>query len=165
MNASPRTIRRARVSRGIQMVEMAICMPLLLTLFAVTGEVGRLYFLDATLAKGTRVAARYLSTAPLNSSSNVTLYYANARNLAVYGKIAPSGSDQPIAPGLSASNVVIVASGGTSTMPDFITVQITGVTFTPLLNLRGLIHDPAFSLSVPLTPSTTMRYLITQPLT
>jgi Flp pilus assembly protein TadG len=146
------------------MVELAIVMPILLLLFAVAGEMGRLYFMNTTLAKGTRVAARYLTTVPLNTNANVLLYYTNAKNLAVYGKIAPSGNDQPMVSGLTANNVLITTAGGISIIPDFITVKITGMSFTPLLNLGGLMNNPSFSLNVPLSPSTTMRYLITQPL-
>jgi hypothetical protein len=35
---------------------------------------------------------RYLTTVPLNTNANIMLYYANAKNLAAYGKIAPSGN-------------------------------------------------------------------------
>jgi len=156
--------RRARSERGVQMVEMAVCLPILLILFAVAGEVGRLYFMNITLAKATRLAARYLTTVPLNTNDNVMLHYVNAKNLAVYGKTAPTGSDKPVVPGLTINNVLITTTGGTSILPQFVTVQVTGMTFTPLLNLGRLIKNPNFSLAVPLSPSTTMRYLITQPL-
>jgi hypothetical protein len=146
------------------MIEMAIVMPIMLILFAVAGEMGRLYFMSTTLAKGTRLAARYLATTPLNTSANTLLYYTNAKNLAVYGKIAPGGNDKPIVSGLTASNVLITTAGGIPIIPNFITVKITGVNFSPLLNLGNLINLPSFSLNVPLSPSTTMRYLITQPL-
>jgi Flp pilus assembly protein TadG len=159
-----RTGRLARTERGVQMVEMAICMPILLVLFAVAGEMGRLYFMNTTLAKGTRLAARYLTTVPLNTGDNVTLYYGNAKNLVVFGKLAPTAIDTPIVPGLTTGKVVITATGGTSIIPQFITVQVTGMTFTPVLSLGKLIKNPNFSLAVPLSPSTTMRYLITQPL-
>jgi Flp pilus assembly protein TadG len=155
---------RARTERGTQMVELAICMPILLVLFAVAGEMGRLYFMNISLAKGTRLAARYLTTVPLNTNDNVMLYYTNAKNLAVYGKIATTTGDKPIVTGLTTNNVLITATGGTTIIPQFVTVQVTGMTFTPLLGLGKLIKNPNFSLAVPLSPSTTMRYLITQPL-
>lgn len=158
------TSRQARTEHGTQMVELAIVMPILLVLFAVAGEMGRLYFMNTTLAKGTRLAARYLTTVPLNTNANILLYYANAKNLAVYGKIAPGINDKPIVPGLTSNNVLITATGGTSIIPQFVTVKIIGTNFSPLLNLGGLINNSTFSLAVPLTPSTTMRYLITQPL-
>ncbi len=165
MRRRSETIRnRRRNPRGIQMVELAICLPILLTLFAITGEMGRLYFTTATLAKGTRLAARYLSTSPLNTNDNVTLHYGNAKNLAVYGKTAPTIGDPPIIAGLTVNNIVISTSGGTAARPEFITVRVTGVSFSPLINLNGLLRDPAFTLAVPLSPGTTMRYLITQPL-
>ncbi len=155
---------RTRIERGTQMVEMAICLPLLLMLFAVAGEMGRLYFMNTTLAKSTRLAARYLTTVPLNTNENIMLHYANAKNLAVYGKIAPAGNDKPIVPGLTTNNVLITTVGGTSIIPQFVTVQVTGISFSPTLNLGKLIKNSSFSLTVPLSPSTTMRYLITQPL-
>ena len=156
--------RQSRNERGTQMVELAICLPILLVLFAVAGEMGRLYFMNTTLAKSTRLAARYLTTVPLNTNENIMLYYANAKNLAVYGKVAPTGSDKPIVAGLTTNNVLITTTGGTSILPQFVTVQITGISFTPVLNLGGLLKVTGFSLTVPLSPSTTMRYLITQPL-
>jgi len=156
--------KQKRSERGVQMVELAIVMPILLLLFAVAGEMGRLYFMNTTLAKGTRVAARYLTTVPLNTNANVLLYYTNAKNLAVYGKIAPTGNDQPMLAGLTANNILITTAGGIPIIPNFITVKVTGVNFTPVLNLGNLMNNPSFSLNVPLSPSTTMRYLITQPL-
>jgi Flp pilus assembly protein TadG len=164
MKSSRQAGRRERTERGTQMVELAVVMPILLILFAVAGEIGRLYFMNTTLAKSTRLAARYLTTVPLNTNDNIMLYCTNAKNLAAYGKIAPSGNDKPIVPGLTANNVLITTTGGTSIIPQFVTVQVTGMTFTPLLNLGGLLKNPNFSLAVPLTPSTTMRYLITQPI-
>jgi|SRR5687767_7809260 Flp pilus assembly protein TadG len=159
-----KTGRRAGAERGGQMIEMAICLPILLILFAVAGEIGRFYFMNANLAKGTRLAARYLTTTPLNTNENIALYHTNAKNLVVYGKIAPNSADKPIAPGLAPNDVLISTTGGTSFSPQFITVQITNITFTPLLNLGRLLKNPNFSLAAPLTSSTTMRYLITQPL-
>ncbi len=157
-------MRRTQIEHGTQMVEMAICLPLLLMLFAVAGEMGRLYFMNTTLAKSTRLAARYLTTVPLNNNENIMLYYANAKNLAVYGKIAPIGNDKPIVPGLTTNNVLITTAGGTSIIPQFVTVQVTGISYKPTLNLGKLIKNSSFSLTVPLSPATTMRYLITQPL-
>ncbi len=164
MNGLMRTRRQNRCDRGVQMVELAIVMPILLMLFAVAGEMGRLYFMNTTLAKGTRLAVRYLTTVPLNTNANILLYYNNAKNLAVYGKIAPGVNDKPMVPGLTTNNVLITTQGGISIIPEFVTVKVTGMNFTPVLNLGGLVNNPSFSLAVPLSPSTTMRYLITQPL-
>ena len=153
-----------RCERGTQLVELAIVLPILLTLFAVTAEMGRLYFSYTTLAKGTRVAVRYLTTVPLNTTANRDLYFANARNLVVYGKTAPQQSDSPIISGLTTNNVVISTAGGTSIIPQTVTVQITGINFVPLINLGQVTHSQSLSLNVPLTPSTTMRYMINQPI-
>jgi len=53
-----------RDDRGVQLVELALVMPVLILLFAAVAEFGRYYQSYTTLAKGTRVAARYLATAP-----------------------------------------------------------------------------------------------------
>ena len=156
--------RFARNDRGTQLVELAIALPVLLSLFAVTAEMGRLFYTDTTLTKATRLAVRYMTTVPLNTDAKRTLYYANARNLAVYGTTTPASNARPIISGLTTNNVVVSQSGGISIIPLTVTVQITGMTFHPLINLGGVIHNSSFSLNVPLTPSTTMRYLITQPI-
>jgi Flp pilus assembly protein TadG len=157
--------RSRRSERGMQLVEVAIVLPVLLMLFAITAEVGRLYYSYATLAKGTRVAARFLTTVPLNTAQNRTLYGNQARNLAVYGTTSPGTNARPILSGLTTSKVIVTQSGGVAaSIPEYVKVEITGMTFTPILNLAGLLDNDSFSLSVPLAPSTTMRYLITQPI-
>lgn len=160
-----RTTRGRRNERGVQLVEVAIIMPLLLLLFATTAEFGRMFHTYTTLAKGTRVAARYLTTVPLNTIANRTLHGTNAKNLVVYGTTTPGVNAQPIVSGLTTSKVVITQSGGVVTaIPEFVKVEIRGMTYAPLLNLGGLLNNNSFSLAIPLSPSVTMRYLITQPL-
>ena len=151
--------------RGNQLVEISIALPILLSLLVVTAETGRLFYTNTTLAKGTRLATRYLTTVPLNTDARRTLYYANARNLVVYGTAAPATGATPILPGLTTSNVVITQAGGIPTVsPLTVSVQITGVTFQPAIDLSKVTKIPSLSLAVALTPSTTMRYLVTQPL-
>jgi Flp pilus assembly protein TadG len=150
---------------GNQLVEISIALPILLSLLVVTAETGRLFYTNTTLAKGTRLAARYLTTVPLNTDARRTLYYANARNLVVYGTATPATGATPILPGLTTSKVVITQLGGIPTIsPQTVSVQITGVTFQPVIDLGKVTHVPSLSLAVALTPSTTMRYLVTQPL-
>src|SRR5258705_10508235 len=55
-----------RDERGLQLVELAIVLPVLVLLFAAAAEFGRYFYEYTTLAKGTRVAVRYLATAKTN---------------------------------------------------------------------------------------------------
>jgi Flp pilus assembly protein TadG len=151
--------------RGTQLVEISIALPILVSLLFVTAEFGRLFYTNTTLAKGTRLAARYLTTVPLNTDARRTEYYAKARNLVVYGTSTPATGATPILPGLTTSKVVITQLGGIPMVsPVTVSVQISGVTFQPAVDLGQVTRIPSLSLAVPLSPSTTMRYLVTQPL-
>ena len=90
-----------RDDRGLQLVELAIAVPILVLLFAVAAEFGRYFQEYTTLAKGSRVAARYLATACINGADDPA-----AKNLVVYGNVAGTGS--PIVNGLGTTNVTIV---------------------------------------------------------
>ena len=53
-----------RDDRGVQLVELAIALPVMILLFGTVAEFGRYFQAYSTLAKGTRVAARFVATAP-----------------------------------------------------------------------------------------------------
>src|SRR5678815_3014390 len=98
-----------RDERGVQLVELAVVLPLLLMLFAATAEFGRYFYEYTTAAKASRVAARYLVSKSVASATN---YEGQAKNLVVYGNIGGSGS--PVLPGMTAANVQVEYMGGTS---------------------------------------------------
>jgi Flp pilus assembly protein TadG len=155
-----KTRRFKRDERGLQLVELAIVLPVMVLLFAGAAEFGRYFYEYTTLAKGSRVAARYLVTAKTNGDDD-----AAAKNLVVYGNIAGTGS--PIVNGLTVANVSIArrnASGGLMTggVPKTVTIQIISFTHTPLFDLGGLTRSST-TLNIGVTPSVTMRYLLTQP--
>src|SRR5829696_913891 len=77
----------ARNERGVQLVELAIVLPIFMILFAATAEFGRYFYEYTTLAKAARVGARYLVTAKVDCDEAST-----ARNLIVYGNKAGTGS-------------------------------------------------------------------------
>lgn len=144
--------------RGVQLVELAIALPAIVLLFAAVAEFGRYFESYTTLAKGSRVAARYLATARANGLDDTA-----AKNLVVYGNAEGTGS--PILSGLSANNVSIVrrnAAGGTTTgFPATVTVQIVNFKHIPLFDV-GKLTNSSLSLYVDVKPSVTMRYLLTQ---
>lgn len=147
-----------RDDRGIQLVELAIALPVLIVLFAGVAEFGRYFQTYTTLAKGSRVAARFLATARVNGSDDLA-----AKNLVVYGNLAGTGN--PIAAGLTVNNVIVTrrnaAGSVTNGFPATVTIEISDFKHTPVFDL-GKLMNSSLSLNVDVKPSVTMRYLLTQ---
>src|ERR1044072_5431644 len=167
MKMSARTLSRLfsrfpKDERGVQLVELAVVLPIFLVMFAAVAEFGRFYYEYTTLAKGARVGARYLATARTNGDDDLT-----GKNLVVYGNTAGTGS--PIISGLSTSNVTITrldkaGEPQTGGIPKTVGVQITTYKYTPIFNLGKLTKNSSLSLNIEVKPSVTMRYLLTQPI-
>ncbi|MGI8735215.1 MAG: TadE/TadG family type IV pilus assembly protein [Pyrinomonadaceae bacterium] len=162
-----KTRRFKRDDRGLQLVELAIALPIMILLFAAVAEFGRYYHAYTTLAKGTRVAARYLATASANGAGETPLAGINddaaAKNLVVFGNVAGTGS--PIVNGLTVDNVAIIrrneAGTPTSGFPTTVTIEISDFKHTPLFDL-GKLTKSSLTLNIDIKPSVTMRYLLTQ---
>lgn len=155
----PRFAKLSRLSkdeRGIQLVELAIVIPIFVILFAATAEFGRYFYEYTTLAKASRAGARYLATAAVNSAEDTA-----AKNIVVYGNSAGSGS--PILNGMTIANVVITRQGGVPVLPQTVEVGITGLKHQPIFDLGALTNIQSLSLNIDVKPSVTMRYLLTQP--
>lgn len=148
--------RFRRDESGLQLVELAIVIPIFLILFAATAEFGRYFYEYTTLAKAARVGSRYLATAPTKSTEDVI-----AKNIVVYGNAAGSGS--PILTGLDPSHVVVTRQGGVPLLPETITVEIAGFQHQPIFDIGALTGSVGLSMNVAVKPSVTMRYLLTQP--
>jgi Flp pilus assembly protein TadG len=151
-----RLSRFRRDERGVQLVELAIVLPIFILLFGATAEFGRYFYEYTTLAKSARVGARYLTTAAVNSTEDTT-----AKNIVVYGNSAGTGN--PILSGLSTANVSITRSGGVPVLPQTVTVQITDFKHQPIFDLGAITKTPTLSMNIDVKPSVTMRYLLTQP--
>lgn len=144
--------------RGVQLIETAIVVPILLLLFAGVAEFGRYFYEYTTAAKAARVGARYLAAKAANGPND---WQTNAKNIVVYGNVAGTGS--PILTGLSTNNVTITYEGGTPGVPELVKVSITGFKHDPIFDLGALLKNDALSLDVDVKPSVTMKYLLTQP--
>src|SRR5215470_16794999 len=144
--------------RGVQLLETAIVIPILLLLFGAVAEFGRYFYEYTTAAKAARVGARYLASKSVNSSTN---YEAQAKNLIVYVNIAGTGT--PVLPGLSVANVDVQYVGGTAGVPDLVKVSIINYQHQSIVNLGALLNNNSLSTNVDVKPSVTMRYLLTQP--
>ncbi|HEU4712002.1 MAG TPA: TadE/TadG family type IV pilus assembly protein [Pyrinomonadaceae bacterium] len=150
--------RFRRDELGVQLLEAAIVVPILLVLFAAVAEFGRYFYEYTTVAKAARVGARYLASKSVTSSVD---YEAIAKNIVVYGNEAGTGS--PVLTGLTTGNVLVTYQGGTTGVPNTVTVSITGYEHESLFDLGGLLNNDSLSLDVEVKPSVTMRFLLTQP--
>ena len=153
-----KTRRFRRDDRGIQLVELAIALPVMILLFGTVAEFGRYFQAYSTLAKGTRVAARYLATASASGSDDLA-----AKNLVVYGNL--TGAGEPIVNGLEIEKVNIIRSdaAGNPTLgcPTTVTVEISEFQHQPIFDL-GQLMNTSFTLAIDIKPSVTMRFLLTQ---
>lgn len=145
---------------GSTLAEMAIMVPFLAIMLAGVSEFGRYFQSYTTLAKSTRSAARYLSNHPFNDTEK-----ARARNLAVCGKLTCTAGEE-LLPGLTTANVCIESVG--EPVPTTVTVRIPETAdgcadpyiYDPLFDLGALLNTPAFSLELPIRPSTTMYFML-----
>jgi Flp pilus assembly protein TadG len=152
--------RFRRDERGVQLLEIAIVLPLLFMLFGAVAEFGRYFYEYTTVAKAARVGARYMATKALESSS--TNWQLNAKNLVVYGNTAGTGA--PVLNGLTIANVDLVYQGGTyaggTGVPATVTVKIVNYKHQPVFDLGKLTKFSSLSLNIDVKPSVTMRYLL-----
>jgi Flp pilus assembly protein TadG len=142
----------------VQLLEVAIVIPILLVLFGAVAEFGRYFYEYTTVAKAARVGARYLAS---KSATSTTNYEAQAKNLVVYGNIAGTGT--PVLPGLTTANVDVQYVGGTAGVPDLVKVSIVNYQHQAIIDLGKMLNNTALSTNVDVKPSVTMRYLLTTP--
>jgi Flp pilus assembly protein TadG len=173
-NRISRTVRR---EDGSSIIELAIVFPILLILFVGTAELGRLFYTYTTLAKATRVGARYLSTsrdAVNGTATEITAAKNEARNLVVCGFTNCTGN-QPdgtpkvaIVAGLTTANVTICDNFAVACNPvipadtiKYFRVEITNYNYAPggwnLATMTGLANGTFYGNA--LKPSTEMRYM------
>jgi hypothetical protein len=137
-------------------VEAAIVIPIFLILFAATAEFGRFFYEYTTLAKATRNGTRYLTTHFMTTAEKTT-----AKNMVVYG--SPTATDTPVLPGLETGHVIITEVPGSGVIPKAVTITIEGYTYEPIFDLGLLTKIDGLSLNIDVSPSVTMRYLLTDP--
>jgi hypothetical protein len=163
-NTTNSLLRRFTSSeRGTHLVELAIVLPILMIFFAATAEFGRYFYTYTTLAKATRSGARYLATSSIRDKATED---TRVRNLVMCGDpLAVCDDSSKVINGLESSHIEIrreIDGAATSALPETVTVEIDGYVYQPLFNLAALAGDTV-SLNIEVRPSTTMRYLLTQP--
>ena len=152
--------RFRRDEQGVQLVEIAIVIPVLLMMFGAVAEFGRYFYEYTTLAKAARVGGRFMASKTLDSASMD--WQMATKKLVVYGNTAGTGS--PVLPGLTVSNVELVFEGGTyasgSGVPATVTVRIINYKHAPIFDLGKLTKIKTLSLNVDVKPSITMHYML-----
>lgn len=140
-----------RGEEGTQFVELAVVLPVMLLMIGATAEFGRFFYTYSTLAKATRAGARYLANKPIGEE------VANTKSLVICGDPSAGGvCAAPVVPGLTTSMVVVTPTSG---FPNTVTVSIVGYKYQPLFDL-GKMTGSNLSLSVDVSPSVTMKYLL-----
>lgn len=160
-----RSHTRLKDERGSSIVELAIVFPLLLLLFVGVAEIGRLFYTYTTLAKATKMGARFLTTekdAESTDTTTITNVKARAARLVVCGYEDSCTNRPSVVTGLSTSNVQVTLPNTTPGFigPRYVTVQITGFNFQPLVfNIAGASNSTSSTFYFALQPSTQMRYM------
>lgn len=151
--------------RGSSIVELAIVFPILLILFVGVAELGRLFYTYTTLAKATKMGARFLTTekdAESTDDTTKTNVKARAARLVVCGYEDSCANRPSLLPGLTTSNVLVTLPNTTPGFigPRYVTVQITGYAFQPLVfNVAGATKSSSAAFYFSLEPGTQMRYM------
>lgn len=111
--------------RGSALVEFALTVPLLVSLFLGAWQFGYAFYIYGQLEEAVRAGGRYASLASYDAAdvSNPSAYQTAVTNVVVYGD--PTGGTQPVVPGLAPSNVTVnVTFAGV--FPSAVSVSISG---------------------------------------
>lgn len=140
--------------RGVQLIEVAIVLPVLLVLLAATAEFGRYFYFYSTLSRATRTAVRHIATKPFTESSKT-----EAINLALCGVTTDCAAGTEILSGLTATKFSVTSTGGSTYFPETVTVQVVNYSYAPLFNLGNFAEGVTWE-SIPINARTTMRYTL-----
>jgi len=146
-------LRLARCTSGTASIEVIIVLPLAISLMAGGIEFGRIFSTYSTAEKSMRNAARYLSRLPTQDAI-CDWGLTNAQNLAVYGKISPAVSDQPLIPNWTAGTVAVAqCTAGAFDDPPVISISASVPFTSVMLSVVGIGN------SFTLTPQHQERYV------
>jgi len=150
--------RFGRKQRGSQIVEMALVLPIILVLMGAAAEFGRYFYYYSTLENAVRAGARHAAKWRVTESWE----FPETSRMVVYGDFSDT-SKGPILPGLSTSNVQIVANGPSANNIDSVTVKIINYQYQPIFDVGKLTGISALSLKINLNASATMHQLFNGP--
>jgi Flp pilus assembly protein TadG len=119
-----------RNERGAAAVEFALVLPLLVLLFAGVAELGRLYYLQATLSGAAREGARVMAL-----QNNAATAIAAVRSAA--GSVALTDAQIAVTPATGACRYIATAPMQASVTVTFTTPLVSGVFGTVPLTVHG----------------------------
>lgn len=152
-----RACRSPRVHRGTAAVEFAFTVFVLLMILAGVVEFGRAFWYYDAIVKGTRDAARHLSTIPTSALAGAA---------APTAAIVVDAANASLVPDFTSANVSVVCtpiSCGAAVQPSDVTrVTVSAsypLTIGALLPFIPTADSTGASWAVTLTPHTTMPYM------
>jgi Flp pilus assembly protein TadG len=151
-------IKRRR-ERGLQLVETAIVMPVMILLLGSVAEFGRYFHMRSTMVRATMTGAVYMSDKP-----NTMAERLNASRMAACGQTADcNNATMLLYPGVTEANITTAVAGNVI-IGQTVTVSTTGVTYQPVFGSRpvfsnGRVINPGSQwMSYPIRVQTSMRY-------
>ncbi|NOT59628.1 MAG: pilus assembly protein [Acidobacteria bacterium] len=128
-----------RRQRGLQIVEVALVMPIMLFLLGIVAEYGRYFHMRSTLLRATAAGARYMSDKKFNDS----VALAAAKSITVCGKTTTCTDANRIYPDFTEANVTVEANvtqnvPGYTANGTYVVVATTGIIYKPIINLKKL---------------------------
>ena len=168
--------RFTKSERGSAIVELAIVFPILLMLIAATAELGRLFSTYSTLAKSTKIGARYLSTAKEAEDPNASVsgptspLQRRVKCLVVTGYtttdsngncVDGSGNNRAaLVSNLTTANVLITLPPTSTLGPRYVKVEIQNYNFDKgVFNVASVTDSTSSTFYFSLQPSIRMRYM------
>jgi hypothetical protein len=136
------------------MIEFALVFPVLMLLFAGTVELGRLFYTYTTLAKGTRAAARYLSTQTTVTTTSTDA----AKRIVMCGNpnVCGDANNPMILSDLGVGNIVVTPPVAADPVK-YVKVEITDYNYRFLAFNLNAMTGRNFNIS--LSPRTRMRFM------
>jgi hypothetical protein len=138
--------------RGNAILEFAVATTILVPVFAGTFQFGYTLYVYNNLDSAVRGGARYASLRAYDAASAIpsAAFSSEVKNMVVYGN--PPGAGQPVAQGLSVSNVEIIPNMN-GAAPESITVRITGYTVDAIFTWFTFKGKPAATFPYLGTPA------------
>jgi Flp pilus assembly protein TadG len=134
--------RGRRWQAGNTFVELAIFLPLWMTIVLGTWLFGYSFYIYNALEEAVREGARYASMVTYNSANSTPTnsYLTAVQNMVVYAD--PSGAGSPVVPGLSTNNVALTV-GFSKGVPTSVSVAINNFVVPSFLGRVTLVNKPS----------------------
>jgi Flp pilus assembly protein TadG len=139
--------------RGNAMIEFALSATTLTFAFTGVFQTGYSMYLYNELEGAVRDGARYASLATVNkaagSTTDPTDYDTAVQNVVVYGTPTPTGSPNPVIPGLTTSNVSVQLTFDTTSSgnpPTYVTVKISSYSLDAVVKTFTVTSKPVLKM-------------------